>query len=248
MKKIFSYIGITTLALMSFMITSKTTAVIKETDEIMIKINEEKQKYEKDPIDAKIEENKIIPGQYGKKINIEKTYDQIKKLGKYNPKYYVYEQIKPKLSIEDTYDKYIESANSTKNEISIILNLNKKAELKEIEKLIKNQNIEVIILKDNKPIIENNYFTQDNNYCYIEEENESKLKECAKQNKHTIKKHDIKNNLLKNIKQTISNGKIISIEINNMTIKELELTINYIKNKGYKIVKIQELLSEKNTN
>lgn len=248
MKKIFSYIGITTLALMSFMITSKTTAVIKETDEIMIKINEEKQKYEKEPIDAKIEENKIIPGQYGKKINIEKTYDQMKKLGKYNPKYYVYEQIKPKISIEDTYDKYIESANSTKNEISIILNLNKKAELKEIKKLIKNQNIEVIILKDNEPIIENNYFTQDNNYCYIEEENESKLKECAKQNKHTIKKHDIKNNLLKNIKQTISNGEIISIEINNMTIKELELTINYIKNKGYKIVKIQELLSEKNTN
>ena len=67
MKKIFSYIGITTLALMSFMITFKTTAVIKETDEIMIKINEEKQKYEKEPIDAKIEENKIIPGQYGKK-------------------------------------------------------------------------------------------------------------------------------------------------------------------------------------
>ena len=35
MKKIFSYIGITTLALMSFMITSKTTAVIKDANDII---------------------------------------------------------------------------------------------------------------------------------------------------------------------------------------------------------------------
>lgn len=256
MKKLFSYIGITMLVLISFFVTEKTTTVIKETDEIMKKIYEEKEKYETISINAKIEENKIIPGQYGKKIQIKKTYEEMKKIGKYNPKYYVYEQIKPQRSIEDIYDKYIETGNQNKKQVSIILNLAQDTEMNYVREIIKKQNIEVTILKDNKLTKENNDFTQINNkeskqkneYCYTEIENIKKLKECAKHHKHTIKKYDIKNNLLIETKKTLTNGKIISIEINNNTTKELELTINYIKNKGYKIVKLNELISEKNTN
>ncbi len=252
MKKLFKYIGILSLVLASFIITEKTSMVIKETDDIMIKIKEEKTKFEQDPIDAKIEENKITPGIYGKKVNEEKTYEQMKRQGKYNNENYVYDQTKPKISIEDIYDKYIETGNKTKKEISIIIiikesNINAQ-ELKETK---------VTILKNNENNIKNNYFTEVDiekninktpNYCYIQEYNRQEIEKCAKEQRHSIKINKITKNLLQETKKELSNGKIISIELNDQTKKELKLTINYIKNKGFKIVKIEELLSEKNTN
>lgn len=252
MKKLFKYIGILSLVLASFIITEKTSMVIKETDDIMIKIKEEKTKFEQEPIDAKIEENKITPGIYGKKVNEEKTYEQMKRQGKYNNENYVYDQTKPKISIEDIYDKYIETGNKTKKEISIIIiikesNINTQ-ELKDIK---------VTILKNNERNIKKNYFTEVDiekninktpNYCYIQEYNRQEIEKCAKEQRHSIKINKITKNLLQETKKELSNGKIITIELNDQTKKELKLTINYIKNKGFKIVKIEELLSEKNTN
>lgn len=246
MKKIFSYIGIITLVLISLIITEQTTTVIKETDEIMIKIKEEKTKYEQEYIDAKIEENKITPGLNGKKIDEKKSYEQMKKYGKYNPQYYIYEQIKPEISIHKIYDKYIEKGNTTKKEISIILLISQEQEEIGTQYNPINSKNKVTILKDNSKKEENKYFTEEN--CYIEQPNEKILKQCAKQNKHTIILNPIQNNLLKTVKETIEGGDIITISINENTKKELKLTINYIKNKGYKIVNLEELLSEKNTN
>ena len=249
MKKLFKYIGIISLVLASFIITEKTSMVIKETDDIMIKIKEEKNKFEQEPIDAKIEDKKITPGLYGKKVNEVKTYEQMKRQGKYNPENYVYDQIKPKISIEDIYDKYIETGNKTKQKISIII-------------IIKENEINTQELKDTKvTILKNNnrknYFTEvDNeenmnktpNYCYIQEYNKQEIEKCKKEQKHTVKINKINKNLLQETKRELSNGKIITIELNKQTKNELKLTINYIKNKGFKIVKIEELLSEKNTN
>ena len=241
MRNIFKYIGIISLVLTSFMITEKTSMVINETDDIMTQIRKEKNKYQKDPTNAKIEQNKITPGQYGKKVNEKKSYEEMKKQGKYNPQNYIYDEIKPKISIEDIYDKYIESGNKTKKEISIILITSN-----DINDIKKYQNIKVIKLKDNNPHNHDKYFTQ-KQYCYIEEYDETKIDKCKKEKKYTIKINPIKKNLLQETKRNIENGKIITIILNNNTKKELELTINYIQNKGYKIVKIEELLSEKIT-
>lgn len=252
MKKLFKYIGILSLVLASFIITEKTSMVIKETDDIMIKIKEEKTKFEQDPIDAKIEENRIIPGIYGKKVNEEKTYEQMKRQGKYNNENYVYDQTKPKISIEDIYDKYIETGNKSKKEISIII-------------IVKDVNMctqelkgtKVTILKSNEIKNKNNRFTEVDiekninkipNYCYVQEYDKQEIEKCSKEQKHTVKINKINKNLLQETKKELSNGKIITIELNDQTKKELKLTINYIKNKGFKIVKIEELLSEKNTN
>ena len=252
MKKLFKYIGILSLVLASFIITEKTSMVIKETDDIMIKIKEEKTKFEQEPIDAKIEENKIIPGIYGKKVNEKKTYEQMKRQGKYNNENYVYDQTKPKISIEDIYDKYIETGNKSKKEISIIIII-KENDIN-IQKL---KETKVTILKNNEYNIKNNYFTEVDiekninktpNYCYIQEYNKQEIEKCAKEQRHSIKINKITKNLLQETKKELSNGKIITIELNDQTKKELKLTINYIKNKGFKIVKIEELLSEKNTN
>ena len=64
---------------------------------------------------------------------------------------------------------------------------------------------------------------------------------------HTVKSPIIiKKNLYQKIKNNLKNGTIISIDNNYYTEKELSLTIDYIKEKGYKLVSLNELLTEEN--
>jgi hypothetical protein len=263
MKKIFSYIGLIALAISSFILTEKTTIVIKETDEIMIQIKENKQKYEQAPIQAEETEKTITPGLNGRKVNIKKTYQEMKKIGIYNEQYYIYDQIKPNKSIKNKYDKYIENGNKQKKMISILIKTDNEEQIKKIMNMTEQERIKVTFLIDNKKTKTNKPFTQEqlknnriiylnnlkkNKYCYTEKENEQLLSKCTKLKKHTIKPHVIKNNLLKETKKELRNGIIITLKVNENTKKELELTINYIKSKGYKIADLEEIISEKNTN
>ena len=62
MKKYFEVIGFVTLAIFSFYFTSKTSTVIKNTDDIMIKIKENMDNKKTNPVDALIEDDTIILG------------------------------------------------------------------------------------------------------------------------------------------------------------------------------------------
>lgn len=159
MKKILSYFCAISFAITSFFISKQTTFVVKETDEIMLQIKEENKKYEENPINAKIEGNTIIPGYYGKKININKSYQEMKKNGKYNPANYVYEELKPEISIDDIYDKYIVSGNRIKNIISIIFTVSDNDNISEIIKIVENNNIKVTFFIDNDWLYSNNSLT-----------------------------------------------------------------------------------------
>jgi len=82
-------------------------------------------------------------------------------------------------------------------------------------------------------------------FCYTEIDNEEILSLCNKLKLHTIKPSIvIKNNLYKNIKQNLSNGEIFTIEENSYNEKELSTTLDYIIQKGYKIVTLENLLKE----
>ena len=52
----------------------------------------------------------------------------------------------------------------------------------------------------------------------------------------------INKNLLSNIKKSLEKGNIIFIQENELNLKELSSTINYIKSKGINILNINELL------
>lgn len=258
MKKIFRYIGITTLVIISFCMTEKTTTVLKETDEIMKQINENKKKYEQQPILAQQKDNTIIPGLNGKKVNVNKSYEEMKKIGKYNEKYYVYDQIEPNISIKNIYNKYIQNGNKQKNMITLIIKVEQNENIDDILNVIEKEKIKVTFYLDNEWIKQNKVLTHkllkqqytliNDRYCYTEEENDIMLKKCNREKQHTIKPYVIENELLTQTKKIITNGIIISLPINDNIKKELELTIKYIKKKGYNIVNLEELLSEKNTN
>ena len=87
---------------------------------------------------------------------------------------------------------------------------------------------------------------QNYTYCYTETENEEVLNICKNNKSYTIKPNIIvKNNPLITIKNQLEKGSIISLKINNSTITELPLIIEYInltKNNLY-VLKLMILTS-----
>lgn len=84
-----------------------------------------------------------------------------------------------------------------------------------------------------------------NHYCYMEKKNEDYLKTCAMYKNYTIKPSlVIKSSPLKEIKENVKAGSIISFPIDDLVLDELGSTINYLKAKGYEIVNLDKHLSE----
>ena len=82
-------------------------------------------------------------------------------------------------------------------------------------------------------------------YCLSSDMNKEILNICSKNELYTIVPNIIgtKDNYSL-IKNNISNGSIILMNMTNDTAKELDTIIDYIKGKGYKIVGLSRLLSE----
>lgn len=278
LKKTLEMLGLSVLICFSFFLTEKTTTVIKDNDEIMINLKDISKEKEILSVDAKIENNEIIPGISGKVVDIEKSYQAMKKIGTYNDNLIVYKEITPSISINDNYDKYVVSGNNNKNMVSLIFKLEEDIKINNIIDLLVNKdtkanffvstkwvenNMEVLkVFSNNNYVIgnieeydnENNYWLnttikriskQAKYYCYSENKDELLLSSCSNDKYYTILPTIIvENNLLSTIKKEISNGSIISIEINDNTLKELSNTIDYINSKGYKIVSLDTLLDE----
>lgn len=284
MKKFFSYLGMLSLICFSFIISEKTALVVKDVDEIMTEIKEKEKKYKEESTNAIISDDTIIPGLYGKTINIAKSYEKMKKIGIFNENYIIYDEIKPEISIAKQYDKYIISGNNKKNMISLIFIVRDNDNIDQIIKVLTSNDVKATFFIDGYWLEKNNELTislirnghtignlsynlnyedtgfiwmnnilkkigkQKQNYCYATNKIEN-LNACALQKNYTIKPNiEVKENPLTEIKQQINAGSLITLSVNEKTNNELELVINYIKSKGYKLENINKHLSEKNNN
>ena len=82
-------------------------------------------------------------------------------------------------------------------------------------------------------------------YCYAEYDNKEVIELCSKLELHTIiPTIKVTSSPFQEVKEKLQNAAIISLPINQTTETELKTVIDYIKSKGYKIVKLDELLSE----
>lgn len=86
---------------------------------------------------------------------------------------------------------------------------------------------------------------QDISYCYSKKENSKTLKKCSLYDNYTIIPSIIVDNYpLKEVKEKLLSGSIISFEVNSNLINELDLIINLIESKGLSITTLSEHLSE----
>lgn len=102
--------------------------------------------------------------------------------------------------------------------------------------------------KDKYMIYNNNLINvntkNESKYCLTDEKNDKLLKLCSDYEMSTIKSNYIKDNILTNVKNNLSNGAIIVFDSDN--IDDIKVSISYILSKGYSIVSLNDLLNESN--
>ena len=156
MKKTFQIIGLISLTIISFYFSEKISLVVKDMDEIMIGIKENKEKYNKDSIDAKIIDNTIIPGVCSRKVNVSKSYKNMKRNGYYSDKFYIYDYEYPKISLKDNIDKYIIGGNKSKRMVSLVFKVYGNDDITSIIKILNNYGIKSTFFVDNVWFSNNN--------------------------------------------------------------------------------------------
>lgn len=263
MKKIFNIFSIICLIIISFVYTEKSMMVVREYDDIMIRIKEQKNISE---IKSIIIDDKIRPGVLEKKINIQKSYKEMKEYGSFNKKLLVYDVKDNKESLDNNLDKYIIGGNKNKQMISLIFKLNWNSDIDKLIEILDKNNIKGNILINsnwiNKDIINKianndhilisndikinkiikNVFSQKKQYCYGYDK--EVLKKCSKEKYYTILPIEINDNILIKTRNNLESGNFLSFEVSDNLINELENIINSIKNKGFKITNLIEHLSE----
>ena len=141
MKKAFQMIGLISLTCFSFFVTEQTVTVVNDMDEIMIEIKAKKNEYKTDSIDAIVNDNTIIPGVNAKKVNINKSYKNMKNNGYFSDKLFIYDYTKPKISLTDNIDKYIIKGNPSKRMVSLIFTIELDEDITDILNIINNYNV-----------------------------------------------------------------------------------------------------------
>lgn len=281
MKKIFEGIGLLSLICFSFFYTSQIATVIKDNDDIYKQINEIKEQYTTKPIDAIIKGNTIIPGISGSEIDVNKSYKKMKKINSFNDNLLVYKSIKPSISVNEMYDKYIISGNKNKNEVALLFLLKDGDSVHSILNILQENEVEATFFTDGYWFENNNELVLDiieeghnignlgytynynvsgidwmnsivksigeqkDTYCYNLIDDATALSLCNGNKSYTIRPNIvIKQNPLIEIKKSLNNGSIISLEVNDTTTKELPLILDYIDSKDLKMVNIEELIEE----
>ena len=268
--KIIKYLGLFLLICFTFFYTEKVVNVINNNDELMIDIKDRAINYEIEAIDAVIDNDTIIPGKYGKVVNIDKSYYNMKSSKVFNDKLLFYDIVKPNISLKDNNDKYIIGGNPKFKNVSLIYILNNNIESN--INLINSINYRINIFLNYEFMLKNinmlnslnnhdiyNYgndgnYTEDNvimgNNIINNRTNNRSVYCLARTRNDNIINMCSKNKMYtiipsidrnySDIKSNIKNGSIIMIN----NIKELDVIVNYINSKGYNIVSLSELLSE----
>lgn len=265
MKNIFNYFFLISLVFFSFFYTDKVINIINKKDPLMVEITKQKDKYKVEPTEAIITENTVIPGIEGKEIDVDKSYEKMKTEGVFREQSIIYNKVTPTNSISNNKDKYIIKGNNNKQEVSIIVIVDKNNTIDKIynidnitlfidSKYLTIDNLNKIKSKDiysygNKGVYNNELLLSDNTlikrknnkvplYCLSKEKNEDTLNICNNNDMYVVIPNIVGD--LLNIKKSISKGSIILIE----DLNNINLIIRYINSKGYQIVPLSTLLKE----
>ena len=112
--------------LFSFYYTDQIANLVLEKNELYQKIAALKDNYTVTSVSAVIQDKYITPGLNGSAVNVKNSYYNMKNLDLFNEYYLVFDEIKPKISLEDHKDKIICQGNPAKNNIAFILENDKK--------------------------------------------------------------------------------------------------------------------------
>ena len=276
MKKLFRILVIGILTAFSFYYTNKMIELTRSKDPIMMEIVSKANLYNAEPVNAEISGDFIIPGLSGLEVDVQKSYEKMKQLGKFNKNLLVFNLVRPKSSYKTNYDKYIISGNNKKANIAIVFSVTTSNYLSELLSILERNNLKLTFFVDGKWLVDNpedakliinhdienfgylgnvtasdikktnnlieNLNNKKSNYCL--DNGNNTIVTCSKESMYTIKGINTGYSVFKDIKDNLTNGVIYHLKINEYTINELEITLRFIKQKGYEIKTINDLLKE----
>lgn len=256
--KYLKYTSILLLAALSFYFTDKIMIYMENKNPIMEVINSKEELYTTNAVNAVIEDNTIIPGINGKKIDKRKSLMKMDDFGSFNEIFIIYKEIKPDISLIDNLDKTIIKGNTAKRAISFILEENSSLENYFEENKIK---YTIIAISESDLEKEREYINGEtskekaSDLNSLLNKNKVNSKICLKNYSNldycTQKKYFIVDALITNganINQTLSNinsGSIILIK-KNTSLANFKLILSEIRKQDLKIIYLSELISEGN--
>ncbi|MDD6224042.1 MAG: polysaccharide deacetylase family protein [bacterium] len=153
LKKAISYFGVFVLVCFSFFYTDQAVDIIRRNDPIMKKIVENSKSLEINPMNAVIQDDEIITGLNGLKVNIDKSYQNMKKINRYQESMLVFDEVTPEVPIQ--YDKYVVQGNETKNQVALVFKVEDITNLEMVNSILEEKNSVATFFMDG-------YFVQNN--------------------------------------------------------------------------------------
>ena len=273
MKRVYPVILSCLLIAFSFYYTNKVAGIVRGKDPIMQSIKEEKANYEKKAINANVSGDNIIPGKNGKKVNIEASFQKMSQYGKYNDSLYVFDEVEPEVSINTYFDKYVESGREDSKDVALVFDILRFDNMDDVLSLLESNNVTAtLFMENNRSLLENvskkgyeiellsynggydkiyfesslhvlNDITKDRpKYCVAHYDKKEVLDICNSLSLHTvIPSVDTSNNSFGVVKNKLRGGSIIGLSNSRVNLNTI---INYIKQKGYNLVRLDTLLQE----
>ena len=239
MKKIIEKAMILLILIGSFLLTNIFINTRNKKDTIMKKIIENKTKYIESSMDATILGKNIIPGKKGIEVDIQKSYKRMKQYGSFSDSQMVLKEVKPSISIDKNYIKYIIKGNHKKRMISLVFPVYKENDLSKIIEIVNSQKVKATFfldgsyLENNQSIIRTNsnhqfeILSYKNSYhssfletslMYLENITKKEPKYCYTKNDNTSLLDFCKKRKMHTIKPTIYiNKKLFSEVKHNLT-------------------------------
>ena len=276
LKKILKVSAVLLLVGFSFFYTEKVTMIARNSDPIMRAIKKEESNKKVSNVNPVINNDEYIMGINGCEIDVDKSYSKMRSVGEFKEELIVMKETSNDKDLTNKYviggnnkeknvslifivNKDIDSSLTDYiNQKNIKVNYFIDGKYLEenmitVKFLSENNNIYYLGVNeeysDEYMLYHNNLIgmngTNESKYCFTNDKNNDILKLCNDYNMTTIKSDVIKDNVYKTIKDKLYNGVIFAFDSNN--VDEIKVSINYILSKGYNIVSLEDLLSEKNS-
>lgn len=275
LKKIFKISAVLLLVGFSFFYTEKVTLIARNSDPIMRAIKKEESNKKVSNVNPVINNDEYIMGINGCEIDVDKSYSKMRSVGEFKEELIVMKETSNDKDLTDKYviggnnkeknvslifivnkdidSKLTDYINDKNIKVNYFID-GKYLEENMITVKFLSENSNIYYLGENEEYSDENMLYHNNlismngsnepKYCFTSDKDNNTLKLCNDYDMVTIKSDIIKDNIYKRIKDKLNNGVIFAIDSDN--IDEIKVSINYILSKGYNIISLEDLLSEKN--
>lgn len=275
LKKIFKISAVLLLVGFSFFYTEKVTMIARNSDPIMRAIKKEENNKKVSNVNPVINKDEYIMGINGCEIDVDKSYSKMRSVGEFKEELIVMKETSNDKDLTDKYviggnnkeknislifivnkdidSKLTDYINDKNIKVNYFID-GKYLEENMITVKFLSENSNIYYLGENEEYSDENMLYHNNlismngsnepKYCFTSDKDNNTLKLCNDCDMVTIKSDIIKDNIYKRIKDKLNNGVIFAIDSDN--IDEIKVSINYILSKGYNIISLEDLLSEKN--